>query len=81
MSHREALSVEMVALRTGLSASTLNGYRLTGGGPPFHKLGRRVTYIAADVDEWMSARRRTRTQRKAPPNLMNAGAPSTTQVR
>ena len=45
------------ALRLGLAASTLEKLRVTGGGPAYLKLGRRVRYEAADLDAWKAARR------------------------
>lgn len=42
--------------RIGLSVSTLQKYRVTGAGPRFGKLGRRVVYRIADLDAWLSAR-------------------------
>ncbi len=46
----------------GLSASTLEKYRLTGEGPAFHKSGPKIViYEVCDLDEWLHARRRTST--------------------
>ena len=41
----------------GLSASTLAKLRLSGDGPVFVKLGRRVFYRPGDLMEWVNARR------------------------
>lgn len=49
------LLVNDVAGQTRLSISTLNKMRMTGGGPRFVKLGRRVFYRAADVDRWIAS--------------------------
>lgn len=46
----------------GLSPRTLEKYRVTGGGPMFRKLGRRVLYVAEDLDEWANARKREITR-------------------
>lgn len=54
------------AKRVGLSASTLNKLRLTGGGPRFAKLGSRVIYPAAELDAWVGARLRENTSQKIP---------------
>jgi hypothetical protein len=35
-----------------LSPRTLEKLRVGGGGPPFRKLGRRVVYALADLEEW-----------------------------
>jgi excisionase family DNA binding protein len=45
----------------GISKSTLNKMRVFGGGPPFLKLGRRVVYDPADLDEWLASHRRAST--------------------
>ena len=49
------LSAEQVAERLGLSTSTLAKMRLSGGGPAYSKLGRRVVYRPADIDAWVNA--------------------------
>jgi predicted DNA-binding transcriptional regulator AlpA len=41
---------------TKLSASTLTKLRLTGGGPRYLKLGRRVLYSRATLAAWMGER-------------------------
>jgi predicted DNA-binding transcriptional regulator AlpA len=40
----------------GLSESTLAKLRLNGNGPVYSKLGRRVVYRVADLDEWLQSR-------------------------
>ena len=40
----------------GLSPCTLNKQRVYGGGPQFHKFGRRVLYALADLEAWANAR-------------------------
>jgi len=45
----------------GIRASTLSKLRVFGGGPKFHKLGRRVVYDIRDLDGWFEARRRSST--------------------
>lgn len=45
----------------GLSPWTLEKLRILGGGPVYHKLGRRVVYAIEDIDQWAAARRRTST--------------------
>jgi hypothetical protein len=52
---------EPVAEFLGLSTRTLERLRLTGGGPPFRKFGRRVLYQWRDVLEWANRQRRTST--------------------
>lgn len=47
---------------TCLSAATLARMRVTGGGPPFMKLGHRlVVYARDDLDAWLNARKRRST--------------------
>ena len=49
------------ARHLGLSESTLNKLRLTGAGPVYIKLGRRVLYNVMDLDQWLERHRRTST--------------------
>jgi predicted DNA-binding transcriptional regulator AlpA len=51
------LSAPQAADRLNLSASTLAKLRLSGEGPPFSKLGRRVVYKDEDLQTWVSANR------------------------
>ncbi len=45
----------------GLSPRTLESWRLTGGGPVYIKVGRRVRYRGCDLEAWLNARRRIST--------------------
>lgn len=45
----------------GLGVSTLEKLRVSGGGPDFFKLGRRVVYRRDDVNAWLAAKRRQST--------------------
>src|SRR6516165_7476983 len=49
---RKYLPTEAAAAYLGLSKSTLEKQRITGSGPPFRKLGRRVLYAIGDLDTW-----------------------------
>jgi predicted DNA-binding transcriptional regulator AlpA len=40
----------------GLSESTLAKLRLNGNGPTYCKLGRRVVYRQADLEQWLESR-------------------------
>jgi predicted DNA-binding transcriptional regulator AlpA len=51
----------------GLSQSTLAKLRVSGGGPVFCKLGRRVLYRRVDLDDYLSSRRRRSTAAEATP--------------
>ena len=55
------LNVQEAARFLGLSASTLNKLRVTGGGPRFAKLTRRCLYDVADLKEWAAERKRQST--------------------
>ncbi|WP_139317905.1 AlpA family transcriptional regulator [Pseudomonas sp. PA1(2017)] len=39
-----------------LSPRTLEKHRVIGGGPRFHKFGRRVMYALADLEAWAGER-------------------------
>ncbi len=45
----------------GLSVRTMNRYRVTGDGPPYYRLGNRVRYVRAELDEWVTGSRRIST--------------------
>ena len=45
----------------GLSTSTLAKWRLAGTGPAYSKAGRVVVYDIADLDAYLSSRRRLST--------------------
>lgn len=47
--------------RSSISASTLNKYRVFGGGPVFCKVGRTVVYDPSDLDAWLASCRRVST--------------------
>lgn len=51
------LSADQVAERLGLSVSTLAKMRLSGDGPAYAKLGRRVVYRPEDIDSWVASKR------------------------
>ena len=51
------LPVEDAARCLGLSPSYLNKLRVFGGGPAYHKLGRRVLYRRSDLEQWLNGRR------------------------
>lgn len=53
---RPLLSTSQAAVLLGISARTLEAWRLTGGGPPFRKLGTRCVRYHPDELEAFSAR-------------------------
>ena len=52
----------------GISASTLEKYRVFGGGPRYHKLGRVVVYLVSDLDAFAQAQPRASTSDSAAPS-------------
>ena len=40
----------------GLSRSTLEKFRVYGGGPRYHKYSKVVRYRPEDLDDWLNAR-------------------------
>jgi predicted DNA-binding transcriptional regulator AlpA len=62
MAEVSAVRAPEAAKYLGLSASTLAKLRMSGDGPTFAKLGRRVVvYRLADLDEWVTRSRRKST--------------------
>lgn len=55
------LRTQEAAAYCGSSASTFEKLRLTGGGPTYSKMGRRVVYRVEDLDAWLAASRRRST--------------------
>jgi predicted DNA-binding transcriptional regulator AlpA len=55
----------------GLSESTLAKLRLNGNGPIYCKLGRRVVYRTADLEQWLQSRT-TRDTSDADARLLKA---------
>lgn len=58
---RRMLRTPEAAAYCGSSASTFEKLRLSGGGPGYLKLGRRVVYDPTDLDRWLAANRRVST--------------------
>ncbi|MGH3996745.1 MAG: helix-turn-helix domain-containing protein [Pseudonocardiaceae bacterium] len=54
---RGTLSSDEAAEYLGVSVKTVLGWRLRGGGPRATKLGRRVVYRIADLEEFLLAHR------------------------
>lgn len=61
----DRLTVEEAAQYVRLSVSFLNRARLTGDGPTYLKLGRRVVYETGALDQWLASRRRRSTSEAA----------------
>jgi hypothetical protein len=54
--HTNYLTNSEAAAFLRLSPRTLEKHRVIGGGPRFHKFGRRVMYALADLETWASER-------------------------
>jgi Helix-turn-helix domain len=52
------LNAADAAAYCGSTASTFAKLRVTGGGPVYIKIGKRVIYDPADLDRWLAAHRR-----------------------
>lgn len=61
MSGMEVFDTRQAAQAYGLSESWLNKLRVTGGGCPYIKAGRRVLYRKSDFAEWVESQLRTST--------------------
>jgi len=53
---KQRLCAKEAATYLGLSASTLAKKRMTGDGPPYFKLGRKVLYDTKILDGWLDSR-------------------------
>lgn len=62
------LSAEQAANFLGLAKSTLSKMRLSGDGPAFIKMGRRVAYRPEDLEAWVASNRRLSTSDIGNPN-------------
>lgn len=78
----QRLRVSAAAEHLGLSVSTLNKYRVYGGGPRFAKLGPRVVvYDVADLDVWANEGRAASTSDTSNAGRASARARSSGQRR
>jgi len=59
------LKVTEAADYLGVSKGFLDKLRITGGGPEFYKIGAQVRYTPADLDAWLSERKRASTSEYA----------------
>lgn len=57
----QALNRREAAEYLGLSASTLAKRAMTGDGPSYVKMGRRVVYLRPSLDAWLDAHQRLST--------------------
>lgn len=59
------ITVAEAAERLSVSKSYLDKLRVTGGGPPFVKIGTRVAYDPADLATWLDGQKRQDTGHKS----------------
>jgi hypothetical protein len=59
------LSTKAAAREFGISHRTLEDWRLTGNGPLFVKLGRRVFYRLTDLTQFLEGQLRSNTAQQA----------------
>lgn len=52
-------------MRLGLSPRTLQAWRVSGGGPIYRKIGRRVAYTETDLADFVEAGARANTSEGA----------------
>jgi predicted DNA-binding transcriptional regulator AlpA len=57
----DLLNTRQAAERCNLSPRTFEKLRMTGGGPPFIRLGGAVRYQLEDLDAWIASNRRRTT--------------------
>lgn len=60
------LDTRAAADHLGLSRRTLEQWRVSGGGPPFIKMGAGVRHNAADLQRWVETRTRRSTSDPGP---------------
>ncbi len=57
MSLTEHMKAKVTAERIGVTAGCLAKWRMTGEGPAYIRVGRRIAYDPRDVQVWLDARR------------------------
>jgi len=55
------VSAKQAARILGVHPNTLCKWRISGGGPPFTKVGRRVRYRISEISSWTNERTYTNT--------------------
>jgi len=58
---KRLLIAKDAAAYVGLATQTLAKLRVTGGSPPYFKVGRQVLHDKAELDKWLDGRRRRNT--------------------
>lgn len=54
---RPLLSIEQTCNYLGVSGETMAHWRVSGSGPKFIKVNRRIAYDPKDIEDWLDARR------------------------
>jgi predicted DNA-binding transcriptional regulator AlpA len=61
------LNAKQASQLLGLSVSSLAKWRLSGTGPSYSKLGRRVVYQRSQIEEWLRRNSHNSTSEYTPP--------------
>lgn len=61
LEHGRVLNTGQAATYVGLAPSTMAKLRLSGNGPVYSKLGRRVGYTTENLDSWLEINQRRST--------------------
>lgn len=61
------LSTVQAAIYTGIGKGTLEKLRVSGGGPPFCKVTKKVVYDCAALDAWLARHERRSTSEMTAP--------------
>jgi hypothetical protein len=67
-----AMRPKEAATYTGLTEQRLAHLRYSGGGCPFVRIGRSVSYLKSDLDAWLRANRRASTSDPGSPQPIAA---------
>ncbi|MCG2639424.1 MULTISPECIES: helix-turn-helix transcriptional regulator [Bradyrhizobium] len=77
MTALERRTAEAAAHYLDVSPATLAKWRISGEGPKFARIGKRVCYFKEDLDAWMLDRRVTSTAEMPSTRRPNAGRKKT----
>lgn len=58
------INVKAAAQHTGQPKSTLDKFRVYGGGPLYIKVGARVYYDTVDLDSWLAGKKVANTSQQ-----------------
>ena len=60
----DTMSIHQAAVTLNLSRSTLARLRVSGGGPRYVKIGKKVLYLTEDLYAWLDSHRRWSTSQE-----------------